>query len=280
MRLADPIRLAGWRAELALGFERRGARSVLALRSHDGPLAVQKPLYPEGEAVCHAIVLHPPGGIAAGDELEVAARVGEGAHALLTTPGAGRWYRSSGAWATQRLALEAAPGACLEWLPQETIVFDGALAGMQTEVRLAGDARFIGWETLCLGRSGSGERFARGECRVASDLSRDGVPRWPERGRIRGGSRALESAAALGGRPVAGLLLAAAPAIDDDLLAACRAPRPAAGEGAVTRLPGLLVARYLGASGESARNWFVALWRILRPALLGREAVEPRIWRT
>ena len=91
--------------------------------------------------MCHTIVVHPPGGIAGGDELAVEARAAQGAHALLTTPGAGRWYRSAGPWARQTLAFEARDGACLEWLPQETIVFDGALADLRTEVRLAGDAR-------------------------------------------------------------------------------------------------------------------------------------------
>ena len=280
MRLDEPLATTGWKAELALGFERRGAKSVLAARRHDGPLALQKPLYPEGEGVCHAIVLHPPGGIAGGDELEIAARVGEGAHALLTTPGAGKWYRSAGAWARQSLGFEVARCACLEWLPQETIVFDGALAGMRSEVRLEGDARFIGWEILCLGRTGSGERFARGACRLATDVMREGRLLWHERGRIEGGSPLLESAAGLRGEPVAGTLLAAAPEIDDRLIAACREVLPVAGEGAVTRLPGLLVARYLGVSSESARNWFIALWRVLRPVLAGREGIEPRIWRT
>ncbi|HVB49716.1 MAG TPA: urease accessory protein UreD [Burkholderiales bacterium] len=280
MHLAEPVHLASWRAQLALGFERRGAKSVLAARRHDGPLALQKPLYPEGEGVCHAIVLHPPGGIAGGDVLEISARVGEGAHALLTTPGAGKWYRSAGPWARQSIGFEVARGACLEWLPQETIVFAGALAGMKTEVRLDSDARFIGWEILCLGRTGSGERFARGACRLATSIERDGKPLWHERGRIEGGSPLLESAAGLRGEPVAGTLLAAAPSIDDYVLAGCRSLHPHTGEGAVTRLPGLLVARYLGASSESARNWFIALWRVLRPALVGREAIEPRIWRT
>src|SRR5712664_2458167 len=128
---------ARWRARLALAFERRAARSVLASREHDGPLVVQKPLYPEGDAVCHAIVVHPPAGIAGGDELEIGARAAEGAHALLTTPGAARWYRTAGPWASQCLDLEIADGACIEWLPQETLVYDGALADLRTEVRLA-----------------------------------------------------------------------------------------------------------------------------------------------
>lgn len=280
MRLEEPVAAAGWRAELALGYERRGARSVLATRRHDGPLVVQKPLYPEGDAVCHTIVVHPPGGIAGGDELTLGVSLGDGAHALLTTPGAAKWYRSSGPWALQRLAFEVASTAVLEWLPQETIVFDAARARLSSEVRLAADARFVGWEVLCFGRSGSGERFAHGACRLANAIWRDGRLLWRERGRFDGGSAMLESAPGLRGQPVSGTLIAAAPVIDDALLAACRRQAPLRGEGEVTRLPQLLVARYLGDSSEAARKYFVALWRVLRPALIGYEAIEPRIWST
>src|SRR5262245_11743583 len=112
MRIADPVHLRGWRAELELDYERRGARTVLAARRHDGPLVVQKPLYPEGDAVCHTLVVHPPAGIAGGDELEIAARLGSGARTLFTTPGATRWYRSAGPWARQSVRLTAGPGAC------------------------------------------------------------------------------------------------------------------------------------------------------------------------
>ena len=105
MNLIEPVASASWQAELALGYARRGARSVLATRRHDGPLVVQKPLYPEGDAVCHTIIVHPPGGIAGGDALSLEVTAGEGAHALLTTPGAGKWYRSAGPWARQRLAF-------------------------------------------------------------------------------------------------------------------------------------------------------------------------------
>jgi urease accessory protein len=280
MRLEDPVATTGWRAELALGFEHRGARTVLATRRHDGPLVVQKPLYPEGEAVCHAIVVHPPGGIAGGDSLQLDVEVGGGAHALLTTPGAAKWYRSAGNWARQTLALRVAPGAVLEWLPQESIVFDAARAKLSSEVHLTGDARFIGWELLCFGRSGSGERFTRGSCRLSSAIWRDGRPLWLERGRIDGGGKLLVSSAGLRNQPVTGTLVAIAPEIDDALLAACRKQLPARGEGAVTRLPQLLVARYLGDSSEAAGRYFAALWRSLRPVLVGREAEEPRIWRT
>src|SRR5438094_9519722 len=118
MRLSEPV-AASWKARLSLSFARDGNRSVLAGRSHEGPLVVQKPLYPEGGAICHAIVVHPPGGIAGGDELALSATVGDGAAALLTTPGAAKWYRSAGPWAKQSVAFDVE--GTLEWLPQETI---------------------------------------------------------------------------------------------------------------------------------------------------------------
>ncbi|MSQ55339.1 MAG: urease accessory protein UreD [Betaproteobacteria bacterium] len=279
MQMAEPV-VSGWKARLSLGFERRGERTVLASREHDGPLVVQKALYPEGDAVCHAIVVHPPAGIAGGDELELEARAEAGAAVLLTTPGAGKWYRSAGAWASQRIAFRVAAGATLEWLPQETIVFDGALADLRTEVELEGDATYIGWELLCFGRTGSGERFERGSCRLGTRVRRDGRLAWLERGVIDGGGSLLYSAAGLGGQPVCGTLLAAAQEIPADLVAACREPQPGSGRGAITALPGVFAARYLGDSGEAGRAWFTDIWRILRPALIGREAQEPRIWRT
>ena len=272
MRLAEPL-CASWQAELELGFELRGARTVLAQRRHEGPLQVQKPLYPEGDAVCHAIVLHPPGGIAGGDQLRITARVAPGAHALLTTPGAGKWYRSAGAWAEQGLTSDVR--GRIEWLPQETIVFDGARAAMHTRVDLAPDAHYLGWEILCLGRSGAGERFTRGTCRVATEVRRAGRLIWLERGLIEAGGALLDSPAGFAGHSVCATLLATGD-IPDEVLAACRADSGIA----VTRLPELLVARYVGDSSEEAKQALVRAWSLLRPCVLGRPAAEPRIWRT
>ena len=270
MRIAEPV-AASWRAELSLAFHNRDGKSILAERRHDGPLVVQKPLYPEGEALCHAIVVHPPGGVAGGDELSLSVRTDSRAAALLTTPGAGKWYRSAGPWARQSLRFEVA--GALEWLPQETIVFDGAMAKLESEIRLEAGARYLGWEILCLGRTGSGERFRRGRIELSNALYRDGRLLWLERGRLDGGGTLLASPAGLQGQPVCATLVASGAQFD---VAACRSV-----EGiAVTQLPGVLVARHLGASTEAARRLFVHLWSILRPALFGRDAMPPRIWST
>lgn len=275
-----PGAAAGWAAALRLGFARRGARTVLAERAHLGPLRVQRPLYPEGDSVCHAILLHPPAGLVGGDRLNIEVTVGEGAHALLTTPGAGKWYRSAGPWASMAQRITVAAGAVCEWLPQESIVFDGALGDLSTEVALAGDACFIGAEMLCFGRSGAGERFLRGELAMRTRIERDGRALWLERGIVGGDAPLLRSAVGLHGAPVGASLLVASPACDAALRDAWREEVPEAGEGAVTLLPGLLVARWIGPGCEPGREWFARLWRRARPRVAGREAQLPRIWRT
>ena len=277
MHLAEPL-VSSWKARLALDFRFQDEKTVLAGRSHDGPLVVQKPFYPEGGDICHAIVVHPPGGIAGGDELTLKVTIEKNASALLTTPGAAKWYRSAGPWAKQCVAFNVE--GTLEWLPQETIVFDGALAQTEYDVNLGADARLIGWDIVCLGRTGSGERFARGTFRTSMQIRREGKLLWLERGRIDGGGRLLDSPAGLDGKPVFGTLFASFLHFDKEILKPLKEQKPITGDGAVTLLPGILLARYLGDSSEAARRYFIALWRILRPALTGREATEPRIWRT
>ena len=271
---------AVWRAELRLAYQRRGARTVLAERAHRGPLVVQRPLYPEGETVCHTILVHPPAGIAGGDRLALTLELGASAHVLLTTPGAGKWYRSAGARGELVQRIRVAEGGVCEFLPQESIVFDGALGTLATEVELVGSAVFIGAEMLCLGRTGAGERFTRGGLALRTRISRDGRPLWLERGVLEGGSALLEAAVGLDGAPVSATLLVAAPACDAGLLEAWRAIEPVAGRGAVTLLPGLLVARWLGPACEPGRAWLARLWGAARPAVAGRAMQVPRIWNT
>ncbi len=280
----DPMHTPShWEAEIALGFTRLDSGTVLSERRHRGPLRVQKALYPEGRDVCQTILLHPPSGVAGGDRLHIAVNVGPEARAQITTPGAGKWYRSGGEDAAQTLDFTVGADAVLEWLPQETIVFDGARSRMETRVQLASGSRYFGWEILCLGRSASGERFANGFIDLRTRIERNGQPLWLERGHIEGNDPLLASRAGWAGASIGGTLLATLPPEIEiaPLLEACRAIAPQDdAEHAMTALPGLLVGRYLGHNSEAARNWFAALWETLRPRLLGRPALTPRIWNT
>jgi urease accessory protein len=271
----------GWRAELALGYENTGERTALTRRHHMGPLRVQKALYPEGAEVCHTILVHPPGGIAGGDHLDISLDASANTKVLVTTPGATKWYKANGRQATQNVRLNIAPGALVEWLPQETIVFDGANARLKTVVDLAPGARYFGWEIVVLGRRASGEQFAAGCMRQETTLLSAGREIFAERSRIDGGDPLLNSPVGLAGCHVMGALIAAGAICPDEVIERCREIAPAdLARHALTRLPGALVGRYLGSSPQTARAYFLALWRELRPWLAGREAVAPRIWNT
>jgi urease accessory protein len=282
---------AGWRAELLLELDRRAGRSVLARAEHFGPLRVQRAFYPEGDEVCHLYVLHPPGGIASTDSLQIDVRVGASASALITTPGAGKLYRSRGLFAhvSQRLSLGA--GARLEWFPQEMIAFAGAEARLSTRVELAADAVYAGWEILCLGRPACAERFVRG--RIVNELSLyvDGALRFIERADFAGDDALLSEAWGLAGAPVLGTFVVAHPCLRLPSAAGQEAGEAwvdvlragvAAKEGlfAATLVSGLLVARYLGHSTLDARACFERMFSLLRPHYAGRAATMPRIWRT
>ncbi|WP_219093729.1 urease accessory protein UreD [Pseudomonas sp. UMAB-40] len=266
-----------WHAELELGYARFGDSTRPVQRRHKGPLRVQKHLYAEGPQVCQHIIVHPPGGIAGGDRLDISASVGPDAWAQITSPGAAKWYRAAGP-AYQQLTLKVACGATLEWLPQETIIFSDAQAELSTSIDLEGDARLFYWDVVALGRPASGERFDLGHFQAQLDIRRDGQLLWHERQRIVGDDGLLDSPIGLDGQPVFATLLVTGE-IDSELLETCRS-LPTEVRGDLTQLPGLLVARCLASEALLARGWLIELWRLLRPALLGREALPPRIWST
>ena len=267
----------GWRAELSLGFRQAQGRTILAERSRRGPLAVQRALYPEAD-LCHVYLLHPPGGVAGGDLLNISIQVKDGASALITTPGATKFYRSVAPRAFVRQSLKIMAGS-LEWLPQENILFPGAKVGLATHLELSADAKFIGWEINCLGRPVIDEPFDPGQAIFESDVVREGLPLLCER-LVINDAIDLAGPAGLRNQPVFGNFYAT---ISDDTptepLAQITAEfqRPELG---ITLVDGLLIARYLGNSTETARRLFETLWQTLRPMILNRNPCVPRIWNT
>lgn len=294
MLLSETVHLAPqpWRATLDARFARQGERTVLNHLQHSGPIRIQKALYPEGDAVCQALLVHPPGGIASGDEVALNIHVGDAAHAQITTPGAGKWYRSFGEQArwSQRLNIEGS--GCLEWLPQEAIVFDSAQAYSTLHISLCDQSMCAIWDILCLGCAASEEAFLHGKYRSNWCVSVEGRPIWRERARIEGGSALLHSPVGLRGRPVMASFIFSTPALRaapdaDAVKQALEAIRKIAPEefdagilAGATALPCGIIIRALGYEAEHVRAYFTACWQALRPQLIGREAVVPRIWRT
>lgn len=267
----------GWQAELKLQFAKRSDKTILAGRYQRGPLAVQRPFYPEAE-ICHAYVLHPPGGVVGGDELHLHFSVEANAHALLTTPGATKFYRSAGMQATQHQQFHITDG-CLEWLPQENIFFPSANAVLTTAVHLAGKAQYIGWEVHCLGRPVIGETFATGKAIFKTALYRDHKPLLLDR-LVVNGELDLQLAAGLRSQPVVANLFAtnADNTLLENLCPLCE--NLATGTAGVTLLNGVLVLRYLGNSTEQAHRLLRTAWQTLRPVVTGKAATPPRIWNT
>ncbi len=268
-----------WQATLALRFHRSGDRTLCANR-HQGPLRMQKALYPEGDAVCHAVVVHPPGGIAGGDALQVAIAVEPGAHALVTTPGAAKWYKANGRTASQQVRLDVS--GALEWLPQESIVFDAAEVASAIDIDLDAAASMIGWDIVALGRHAAGERFEHGRYAQSIRVRLGGRLAWHERTRIVGGDPLLDSPIGLAGQHVFGCLWAVGAAVETLDLDEVRAGLGATCEAApLTRLaPRLLVARTLAGSTAAARAALSSIWSALRPRLFGLSAQPPRLWAT
>lgn len=207
--------------------------------------------------------------------------VGTDAHALLTTPGAGKWYKANGAEASQHLDFQLQENAILEWLPQESIVYDAAQPAWYTNVNLAETSSYAGWEIICLGRQACGEQFRVGSLRQRLQIYRASRLIWGEHANLKGGDKLLTSPAGLRGCPVSATFVVAAGATSSQMLESCRAVLPADdGRVGVTALPEIFVGRYLGHSAQAARHYFEALWAVLRPLYAGVAAQRPRIWNT
>ena len=286
--------MKGWLASLELVASCRGDRTVLSRNRHRGPLRVQRPFYPEG-GICHAYILHPPGGLVAGDELDITVHCETGAQLLVTTPSAGRTYGSNRDRLTQsqRAAIRVeADGRC-EWLPQESIVFNRAEAKSSIHVVLAENAQFSAWEITCLGRPAANEDFDGGSLSQSIEIWREDRPLLIERSEYPGGDALLRAPWGLGGARVFGVLVSTASQAGVEKLREVvewqnkRASSVTAGDlpfsrplVALTALPELVVARAFGANAASVKAVFVALWRKMRLIQSGREAAAPRIWFT
>ncbi len=274
-----------WEARLDLDFKASKGRSYLAKRLHKGPLVMQKTLHPEGKSVCHGVVIHPPGGVAGGDELTLNVTLAEQTKALMTTPGAGKWYKANGQLARQHLRFDLQEGACFEWFPQENILFNGAQVKLSSIVNLASTATYAAWEVLCLGRQAQREEWLSGVMQQQVSICRAGKLIWNERALLKPEQRTFTSVVGLKGNAVTGSFVIAAGAVPANVLDNCRAIKPRLAldpdaQYGVTALPEIFAARYTGQSSQCAKAYFETLWSCLRPWYAERDAVRPRIWNT
>ncbi|OEY67881.1 urease accessory protein UreD [Marinobacter sp. X15-166B] len=276
-----------WAASLTLGFcaHSDGDASITRMNKahHYGPLRVQRPFYPEGrDGCCHVYLLHPPGGLVSGDALNIDVTVASGAHTLLTTPSANKLYRadSNGVAWTQTTHLKVADGATLEWLPQETLAFDGSRGRQSFNIELEDNAKCLGWEILGLGRPASELPFVNGHLEQGFQVTRNGRPLWLERQSLDPHHRRFTGKWGQGGATVHATLWAIGLTDPAAAVDALRAGLPASQRWAVTYRRGVLLVRYLGQERNEVWDLFQQARVILRPRLTGHEATVPRIWLT
>ncbi|WP_415721734.1 urease accessory protein UreD [Photobacterium ganghwense] len=292
---------SGWKAEIQLGFSpartmaAETPKTVVRHRRQSGPLAIQRPLYPEGSP-CHVYLLHPPGGVVGGDQLRIQAQSDSGAHALVTTPGATKFYRSAGAYAYQRQELRVETGGILEWFPQENIYFPQAKVRLDTEITIAEGGRFVGWELHCFGRPALKEGFDSGNVVGCTRLTVNQRLVLAEQINVQGGDMHQQHAGLRGYAMMGSLFVVHA---DEKLLKVVQTLLNEHSDylnknnmvAAVTALSGdirrsrsddqsVLVVRAMGQSSESMTRLFTRIWLQVRTHWLGESPAIPRIWAT
>ena len=279
-----------WQGHLSLKYRLDGERTT-ALDRHHGPLRVLQRLYPESERVCHHVLVHPPGGIVGGDVLDIDLHMASGSHALITTPGATRFYRSPQAEARQSLVARLEPGARLEWLPLEAIAYRGCMAVNAMRFELDEGAEMMGWDVLALGLPAAAEAFdAPGfeHGRYTQVIDMPGA--WLERGTVRAeDARLLDSPLGWAGKRVmATMWFAAGHALPraqrealQDLARQEAANSPlSATAGSTSAHEQVVVMRVLADRVEPAMGLLTQVWARWRQSAWALPPCPPRVWKT
>jgi urease accessory protein len=272
-----------WLARLDLDYTLEAERSV-ARYLHQGPLRILQSLYPEGEAVCHNVLVHPPSGLVGGDTLDMQVNVGAGAHGLVTTPGATRFYRSEAGLATQQVHARLEAGARLEWLPLEAIAYNSCDGLNRAVFDLAPGAEMMTWDITALGLPAADMPFVQGTFRQHLEIP--GV--WLERGTINAtDTRLMNSPLGLAGqRCMATLVFAAGSTMADERIEralACARELLEASElrltaGATSPHQQVIVLRVLSPVTEHAMRLLRQVWATWRYEMWGLPGAVPRLW--
>jgi urease accessory protein len=272
-----------WHAQFALDYSVESERTV-ARHTHSGPLRVLQSLYPEGDSICHNVLVHPPGGLVGGDTLDIRVHAQSGSHGLITTPGATRFYRSDGLAAVQRTHIRLDAQAQLEWLPLETICYSACIAENHLTLELAAQAELMAWDITAFGLPHANQPFVLGSAQQHIELP--GI--WLDRGNIcASDTRLFDSPVGMGGfRCMATLIFASGtPLARTRRQLALDSVRTVIGQHALAPTAGatspdaqVVVVRVLAPVVEPVMNLLRELRNTWRAQLWDIAPTTPRIW--
>jgi urease accessory protein len=219
--------------------------------------------------------------MAEGDTVKINVTQGTSTRTVLTSPAATKWYKSSGAFASQDIRIELAPRAQLDWLPPENILFENARTDFRFQLQLSEEASAIGWETFVFGRRAMGETWEAGALRINSQFTDRHGLLWAEKANVTGGSGLRIATQGLAAFPVCGMLWAVGPNCNQ-LLAETLSPSLPFSDtlraGVTCLHTGVLVVRAVAQKIEPLRELMVRCWTFLRPAIHGRDSHPLRLW--
>jgi urease accessory protein len=269
-----------WQGQIDLQFRLDGEKTLLRKSYAQAPLKIQRPFYPELN-LCHTVILHSAGGMVGGDRLSYNINLAPASQALITTAAAAKIYRSAGDFSQQQVVINLDRDAYLEWLPQDTIIFNSALYSQNLRVNLAPGATFCAWDIVRLGRSARSESFTQGCWQNALEVWKNGQPLWIDRQQITGDQ--WKSLQATAGQPILGLMVWLGEPVGADLIAKIRAlasqPENKSGTSfGVSAVAAGLVCRYRGDDRQAVQRWFIEIWTLLRQHSRQRSACIPRVW--
>lgn len=272
-----------WQARLQLDYSMERGRCV-ARHLHSGPLRVLQSLYPEGDSICHNVLVHPPGGLVGGDTLDIEVSAASTSHGLITTPGATRFYRSDGDPASQKTQIHVGTDAKLEWLPLEALCYSGCKAHNHLRMHLEPGAELVGWDVTALGLPNANLPFEAGY--LEQTLEVPGI--WLERGHLKADDvRLIQGPTGLAGNScMATMFFATGNVLDRNRKQALidSAREAIAGHclvstaGATSPNPRVILVRVLSDRVEPAMQLLREIRKRWREIAWNLPATDPRIW--
>lgn len=272
---------SSWHGKLTLTYQKRDNSTQVISAYHQAPLKIQRSFYPEGSTICHSIIFHTAGGIVGGDLLSQNINLQDNCHSLITTPAATKIYKTNGNIAKQNILIKLENNSFLEYLPQENIIFNGAIYQQNCRIELAENAHYCGWEINRFGRSARGEKFTQGDWKSSTEIWQNDQPLWIDNQWLPGNEIIVNSLNGLAGYSVSGTFCWIGEEITEDIIRDIRhlaENQVNQGETGVTQLLKGLFCRYRGNSTTEAKKWFIDVWGLMRLNYLGRSKIIPRVW--